>query len=341
MGAHMKKRYLDKNRVRNFSFYLSEENFEKEMETVVEPFLKSHEMKGTFEAADGSRIAYYNYVLPDAKAGIVISHGFSEFAAKYGEWIYLFLRAGYSVYFLEHRGHGASARAVEDKEKIHVVSFEEYVQDIYTFMTKIVIPANGKNPCFLYAHSMGGAIGALAIEEFPALFDGAVLSAPMFSINIGALPVWLAKLVARLQIKRKKGNEFAIGQHGYDGNEKFEESCSLSEARFRYIAKKRDENVNCHTSGGTYSWALASLLAQKKAVSSENAAKITIPVLLFQAGNDTMVRPKGQEKFVKQCKTAEMVIVTDSKHEIYNADETIQQAFFEEIIDFYEKLIVK
>ena len=208
-------------------------------------------------------------------------------------------------------------------------------------MTKIVIPANGKNPCFLYAHSMGGAIGTLVIEEFPTLFDGAVLSAPMFSINIGALPVWLAKLVARIQIKRKKGKEFAVGQHGYDGNEKFEDSCSLSEARFRYIARKRDENVNCHTSGGTYSWALASLLAQKKAVASENIAKITIPVLLFQAGNDTMVRPVGQEKFVKQCKTAEMVIVTDSKHEIYNADEIIQQAFFEEIIDFYEKLIVK
>lgn len=337
----MKKRYLDKNRVRNFSFYLSEDNFEKEMETVVEPFLKSHEERGTFEAVDGSRIAYYKYVLPDAKAGIVISHGFSEFAAKYGEWIYLFLRAGYSVFFLEHRGHGESARAVEDKERIHVVSYEEYVQDVHTFVTKTVFPANDRKPCFLYAHSMGGAIGALVIEEFPTLFDGAVLSAPMFSINIGPLPVWLAKLVARIEIKRNRGKEFAIGQHGYDGNEKFEESCSLSEARFRYIARKRDENVNCHTSGGTYSWALASLLAQKRAVSSENAAKIVIPVLLFQAGNDTMVRPKGQEKFVKQCKTAEMVIVTDSKHEIYNSDEIIQQAFFEEIMDFFEKLIVK
>ena len=337
----MKKRYLDKNRVRNFSFYLSEENFEKEMETVVEPFLKSHEVKGTFEAVDGSRIAYYKYVLPDAKAGIVISHGFSEFVAKYGEWIYLFLRAGYSVFFLEHRGHGGSARAVENKEMIHVVSYEEYVQDIYTFVTGTVIPENGKKPCFLYAHSMGGAIGALAMEEFPTLFDGAVLSAPMFSINIGALPVWLAKLVARIQIKRKKGKEFAIGQHGYNGNEKFEESSSLSGARFRYITKKRDENENCHTGGGTYSWVLASFLAQKKAVSAENVAKIEIPVLLFQAGNDTMVRPGGQEKFVKQCKTAEMVIVTDSKHEIYNADEKIQQAFFEEIMDFYEKLIVK
>lgn len=337
----MKKRYLDKNRVRNFSFYLSEENFEKEMETVVEPFLKSHEERGSFEAADGSRIAYYKYVLPDAKAGIVISHGFSEFAAKYGEWIYLFLRAGYSVFFLEHRGHGGSARAVEDKERIHVVSYEEYVQDIHTFVTNIAVPANGKKPCFLYAHSMGGAIGALVIEEFPTLFDGAVLSAPMFSINIGAFPVWLAKLVARLQIKRKKGKEFALGQHGYAGNEKFEESCSLSEARFRYITKKRDENVNCHTGGGTYSWVLASLLAQKKALAPANAANIVIPVLLFQAGNDTMVRPGGQEKFVKQCKTAEMIIVTDSKHEIYNADEKIQQAFFEEIMDFYEKLIVK
>lgn len=337
----MKKRYLDKNRVRNFSFYLSEDNFEKEMETIVEPFLKIHEERGTFEAVDGSRIAYYKYVLPDAKAGIVISHGFSEFAAKYGEWIYLFLRAGYSVFFLEHRGHGGSARAVEDKERIHVESYEEYVQDVYTFVTKIVVPANGKKPCFLYAHSMGGAIGALVIEEFPALFDGAVLSAPMFSVNIGVLPVTLAKLVARLQIKRKKGKEFALGQHGYDGNEKFEESCSLSEARFRYITKKRDEDVNCHTSGGTYSWVFASLLAQKRAVASENVARITIPVLLFQAGNDTMVRPGGQEKFVKQCKTAEMIIVTDSKHEIYNADETIQQAFFEEIMDFYEELIVK
>lgn len=337
----MKKRYLDRNRVRNFSFYLSEGDFEKKMETIVEPFLKGHEIRGTFEAADGSRIAYYQYALPDAKAGIVISHGFSEFAAKYSEWIYLFLRAGYSVFFIEHRGHGESARAVEGTEKIHIGSYEEYVQDLYTFVQKIVIPANGENPCFLYAHSMGGAIGALTLEEFPELFDGAVLSAPMFSINMGVLPVWLAKFVARLQIKRKKGTEYAIGQHGYNGKEKFEESCSLSEARFRYIVKRREENVKCHTSGGTYSWALASLLAQEKAVALDNVKKIVVPVLLFQAENDTMVRPKGQEKFVKRCKTAEMVIVTGSKHEIYNADEAVQQAFFEEIIDFYEKLILK
>ena len=72
------------------------------------------EKDGYIESYDSTAIYYRTYRIPQAKAAIVISHGFCEFAEKYKEVIYYFLKNGYSVYVPEHRGHGYSDRIVVD-----------------------------------------------------------------------------------------------------------------------------------------------------------------------------------------------------------------------------------
>ena len=44
---------------------------------------------------------------------------------------------------------------------------------------------SGEQKLFLFAHSMGGAIGADFLEEYPEYFNSAILSAPMFQVNTG------------------------------------------------------------------------------------------------------------------------------------------------------------
>ena len=65
------------------------------------------------------------------------------------------------------------------------------------------------------------------------------------------------------------------------------------------------------------------------------AGKVKIPVLLCQAGRDTMVRAEGQEYFAKNSGNTRIVRFPDSKHELFTATYDIMLPYYEEVFDFY------
>lgn len=179
-----------------------EANYQRTMKRDVEPYLRSYEKDGYIESYDSTAIYYRTYRIPQAKAAIVISHGFCEFAEKYKEVIYYFLKNGYSVYVPEHRGHGYSDRIVVDGEKVHIEDYEQYVQDLHCFVKNVVELTEKRK--ILFCHSMGGAIGVRYLEEFPLTFDAAILSAPMLGMNTGKYPKWLAKVTADFSARSER-----------------------------------------------------------------------------------------------------------------------------------------
>lgn len=335
----MEKRDLDRKRMRNFSFYLKEEEFPDRMADTVEPFLENRRRQGSFTAKDGTVIHYCNYALQDAKALIVISHGFCEFAEKYNELVYYFLRAGYSVFMAEHRGHGKSGRMTGDSDMVYVKSYQEYVDDLKQYMDQVVLQEQGDKLRFLFAHSMGGAVGALILEQEPRLFQGAVLSSPMLEVNTGKVPARLALWIAGVQVLLGKDKHYIVGQHAFEKVSAYASSSCMSRQRYSYIFQKRLEDADYRTNGGAYGWLLASIRSVKELGKKKNAAKIEAPVLLFQAGKDTLVKAAGQERFAARLKWADFVYVHDSRHEIYNAEDEVREAYLEEIFDFFERIL--
>lgn len=314
---------------------MAEEKFLTWMETEVEPYLKSYRKQGYFRSYDGTSIFYYTYCIPEADRCIVISHGFCEFAEKYNEVIYHFLKAGYSVYIPEHRGHGFSDRKVKDIEKVHVKSYEEYVLDFTYFVQKVVEPREAHR--VLFAHSMGGAIGALTIERTPQLFEAAILSAPMLGMKTGKYPVWVAGMAARINCLVGKGESYAAGQGGFRDVPDYEGSSCLSEERYRYVFCKRLQNAQYRTYGGTYAWVLAGIKATKALQKRKNLERIEIPVLLFEAGRDHMVDNDSLAPFAKGTKQTRLEYMAESKHEIFNAKEDTRQVYYQKIFEFLEK----
>ena len=52
-------------------------------------------------------------------------------------------------------------------------SYQEYVKDLHVFVDGIVKKRSKSGELYLFAHSMGGAIGALFLEEYAGgLFQG-------------------------------------------------------------------------------------------------------------------------------------------------------------------------
>ena len=316
--------------------YFAEEGFRGFMRGVVEPYLKKYQKQGYFESYDGARLFYYTYCQENAKAALVISHGFCEFSAKYQELIYYFLQKGYSVYIPEHRGHGYSKRETEDMQKVHILHFEDYIRDFSCFMERIV--GKREKTRILFAHSMGGAIAVRYLEENPGVFDGAILSAPMLKMRTGAYPEKVAELIAAWFSVTGRGERYAAGQGGFDDTPDFEGSSCLSQERYRYVYEKRTKDLKYQTYGATYRWLYEALKTTGSIRKRKNLDQIKIPVLLFEAGRDHMVVNEAIEQAAHAIAEAKLIRMERSKHEIFNGNMEIRNSYYEAIFKFIMQL---
>lgn len=316
--------------------YLREEGYRGQMKHIVEPYLRKYRRLGSFAGFDGTQVFYCVYAREDlglaSKGSIVISHGFSEFFEKYNEVAFYFLQAGYSVFIPEHRGHGRSERKVRNLEKVYVKSFSQYVRDLHIFVKQAVKPYG--NEIYLFAHSMGGAIGAMYLEAYPDDFKKAVLSSPMIQMNVRGVSYPMAMKIAHVCRALGFGRAYAAGQGGFHRRPDFERSSCLSLERHLYAFGKRLGNQRCRTSGASYSWVSAAGQASAFIQDEANIARIKIPVLLFAAGREHMVNTDEICRFAGKLEDARLVWALDAKHEIFNAREPERLMFFDEIFAF-------
>lgn len=331
---------------------LSEENFEQEMDTVVEPFLQgickngrmrterlTGQEEGRMQEAPKDGLYYELYLQEKAKGTIVISYGFTESCLKYHELIYYFYQQGYQVAIMDHRGHGNSVREVEDETVIYIDLFSRYVKDLHRFVQTVVKPAAQGKPLYLYAHSMGGCIGAFYLEQYPRDFARAVLNAPMLGLNLGGCPDWAARIICDMKVIRGEGKERLLTHGPFDPEEPFAEASASSCARHSYYLKQRRENPAYQTSSASYYWGREAINAGRFVICQKQVQKITVPVLLFRAGLETLVHAGAQEKFISQLKNGRMVEVPGVKHEIYRAPNEVLAPYLEEIFRFYEATV--
>ena len=319
--------------------YICQKNYKEDMLKKVEPYLKKKLKHGYILGKKNLKLYYEKFIVTNPKANIVICHGLRECTEKYYELIYYFMKEGYSVFIIEHRGHGRSQRLGIDTSQINVEKFNYYVEDFKKFIDEIVIPNSKNKSLLLFAHSMGGGIGTVFLEEYTNYFKAAVLSSPMHEMNTGKAPKIVANIVSRGMKLCGKEKMYLPGQMPYTGQKKFPSSSTSCKERYEYIYEKIKNNNAYHSGGSSASWYLESLKATKKLIKKENASKVKIPVLLFQAEYDTYVIPRGQNKFATYAKNCELVHVKESKHESYSERDEIAFDVIDKVILFYENNI--
>lgn len=115
---------------------------------------------------------YYQYWLPNtqAKAILLISHGFAEHSGRYGNVVDYFVPKGYAIYALDHRGHGRS-----DGARVQVDDFFDYIRDLKTFFD-IIHKENHDKKIFLIGHSMGSFISLIYSSLYQNELAGLVTS---------------------------------------------------------------------------------------------------------------------------------------------------------------------
>lgn len=333
---------------------LSDENYAAQMSERVLPFLEQRRQEGALQTRSGRSVHYETFTAPESRGCIVIFHGFCEFTSKFDELTYYFVKSGYSVCRFDHCGHGLSDRFTgTDTEaelaKVYVDDFATYVQGAKDVVDNIARPLSGGAPLYLFAHSMGGCIGALYIEDYPDDFAAAVLTTPMLTINAGALPQWLATFVADTAVALGKGTDMLLGEKILPETFEWEDTLkghpkarrSASRPRLEYQFALRRAQPLYRTNAPTFGWTAAAFAASRQARSKESAARVRCPVLLFQAQNDVWVKPAGQEQFCRAVRDSggsiQMVYCPGIEHEIYNSRTEFLAAYYSSIIGFFEK----
>ncbi|MGN0143447.1 MAG: alpha/beta fold hydrolase [Clostridium sp.] len=320
------------------SYYVSEQNYKQEMDNRVMPYIESRLKSQYITGVDNVRLYCEMYNADNSKGNIVISHGYTESLEKYHEIIYYFLNNGYNVFGIEHRGHGRSGSlGVADKTQIHVEKFDDYITDFKTFMDEVVIPNSENKDLYLYAHSMGGCIGAGFLEQHPEYFDKAVLNAPMLQINTGKIPELAAKAAVKTAVLCGQGGKYMAGKGPFKPSYTFNSSTTSSENRWSYINDIINAHEEFQRGDGSNKWADESFEASENFIKKENASKVEIPVMLFQAGEDTFVKDDGENKFAEYAKNCKLVRIEGSKHAIYFEKDEIQKPYLEQVLEFYKK----
>lgn len=319
---------------------LSEEGYGKVMDEVVAPYLEKRMQTQYGEREAGKKIFFMRALADEPKGIVIMSHGYTETIEKHRETIYYFLRGGYHVFMHEHCGHGRSYRLCSDREDLSLVfvdDYERYVEDLL-FVSRMAAQEFPDLPLYLYGHSMGGGIAAAAAARAKELFAGVVLSSPMFRPSSAPLPWGLASLIAGAFCLFGKKESYVIGHHPYDGQEQFADSAGISEARFLYYQKKRDEEPLFQMNAGSFGW-LWQAVRLHRFLMGKAWRNIACPMLIFQAEHETFVSNEEQERFVKKMNgqresSAELVRVSGVKHEIFNSGMAVLEEYWIRIFAF-------
>ena len=321
--------------MKGISFFKDAE-YERRMHEEVEPWKRSQVRMNRYHTNDGTRNTCYYALQEKPRGSVVIVHGFTEYSGRYMEMMYYYFEAGYSVYFLEQRGHGRSGRKVRSVSHVHVGSFNEYVGDLKYLMDHVVNRLEPETRKLLFCHSMGGAVGALFLEQYPEYFTAAVLSSPMIAIHYGDTPKFLLKAYSDISYILGRMGRPLPGNHDFTGEDDFENSCSLSPARYARDMEERRTHRAYQTSTGTLGWARAAMKASDRLLA--DAGRIAVPLLICQAGLETLVDNGAQERFASLVDGAELIRFPAAKHEIFNGDDETIETYYETVIRFFDEM---
>ena len=306
--------------------------------------------QGTFSSflgIDSIRINFAAFTQPSYTQCLVLSPGRSESYIKYQELAFELSQQGYNIFIIDHRGQGLSQRMTTNPHKGYVKQFDDYAHDLATFINQYVLPHCAENDKpLLLAHSMGGAIATRTMQLYPELIKAAVLSSPMFAINSGAIPLWLAKglIGSGTYLNQLLSEEpwYFIGQGNYQHSAFEDNPLTHSKSRYQQFISRYQAQSTVQLGGVTYHWLAQSL--QVKDDIFADIERMNTPILILQAGADSIVDNNAQNDFCaalqqhkKLCSTGSPIRINGAYHELFFEKDVYRQQAITTALSWLQK----
>ncbi|MGL5976665.1 MAG: alpha/beta fold hydrolase, partial [Aeromonas sobria] len=215
----------------------------------------------------------------------------------------------------------------------------DYVVDLKQFHDQIIM-ADQPAKLFLLAHSMGGAISARYLERWPDDIKAAVLSSPMLGINLGGLPKWLAKGLATTigTVGDWIGEPpYGPGQGGYQDHGFADNELTHSQSRYQAFRQLYEQHPQIKLGGATAHWIYQGITGADAAIADAGAIKT--PLLVLQAGNDSVVDNAAQDRFctLANCEGGKPLRIEGAWHELFIESDDKRQPALTAMADFFAR----
>ena len=148
---------------------------------------------------------YYQCWLPegDARAVLLVVHGWAEHSGRYTNLVDYFVPKGYAICALDHRGHGRS-----EGPRGYVDRFSDNLHDLKTFFD-LVRSQHSDTKIFMVGHSMGGTVATAYVIEHQHELAGLLLSGASLMVGSG-LPSALIPLARILSVLMPRMGVFVL-----------------------------------------------------------------------------------------------------------------------------------
>jgi lysophospholipase len=218
-------------------------------------------------AGGGPTLSYQLSMPPNAKAALLLCHGYGEHGGRYRRVVQRWAKKGLACGVLDLRGHGWSGGARGHCDRFS--DFHDDVDDLLAVMREHVSDI----PLFGFGHSFGGLIVTTHALSRPSIYKGLVLSSPFFGFH-DAVASGAKKALGEVASRLYPGLAFPTGLNG--------SMVTHDETLARLY--DHDPLVN---KNATARWFTETDAAQKDLLA--RAGQLRIPVLVMAAGADRVV----------------------------------------------------
>ena len=274
-------------------------------------------------ARDGARLrAALFEANGSARGTVVVSPGRTEPIEKYAEVVGELRDRGFAVLVHDWRGQGLSQRfphvgfGPDGALRGHARGWRMFLSDFACVLDAFAdrLP----RPWIGLGHSMGGCLTLLALSEGETRLAGAVLSAPMLGLRLGARPKPLVAMVTALMTLFGRASDATppASAQPHRADYRDEGVFTHDTVRWaRYLALL-DRAPDLTLGEPTWGWLQFALAATDRLAMLRTLEKVQAPVTIVAAGRDRIVAVEPQRAAAARLTRGRYVEVADAFHEL-------------------------
>lgn len=245
------------------------------------------------------------WLAPDQRGTVVLVHGTGEHYGRY-EHVAAYLNdRGWSVFTGDLPGWGRSPG-----RRGHIDDFKRYVEAVDVWMRDAQDAAEEEQPLYIMGHSLGGLVATRFVQscDRPGEITGLILTSPCLELKL-SVPAWKAQLAQWLD---RVWPTLAM-PNGISPDQ-----------------VSRDPAVQAAYRSDPLNYAKVSVrwyqeLQRAMRLAWKERERIEVPVLVMQAGDDTLVNADAVERFAAGIPSnAEFQRWEGLRHEVLNEPEKEQ-----------------
>lgn len=262
-----------------------------------------------------------------ARGTVVMTHGYGEHIELYYHAIRFYQQRGFDVWMMEWQGHGKSDRddpvcRTSGNHRTAPRGMLSHMKDLEKFVNEVVQPDRSR-PVIMSTNSMGGHIGLLAMKYNPAMFDGAVMSTPMFDIARLGLPVswrgvmrFIFDTAAKTPLADKQlPGDFKVLNWltGLANNRTGDEP----NIRAAWAEAARRKYADLQIDRPSFGWVSAAYRTIAPSLKDSFLHAVQTPMLIGSAGQDNLVDNAAHVRVAEKTRASEILHLPTAQHSLW------------------------